>query len=105
MALLQLIREGVKSWHGTKLNQPDWSDRSHSIALSVELPQEALLADFIFNASVATNSLAALSLDRVVTTSRSSQEPTTSETSLEKCNYSGLDLGKESYSGRGGVFS
>jgi isoamylase len=50
MTLIQLIREGIKGWHGVRLNQPDWSDHSHSVALSVELPKEALLVHFIFNA-------------------------------------------------------
>jgi len=50
MTLIQLIREGVKGWHGVKLNQPDWSDHSHSIALSAELTKEDLLVHFIFNA-------------------------------------------------------
>ena len=26
MSLAELIREGMKGWHGVKLNQPDWSD-------------------------------------------------------------------------------
>jgi isoamylase len=50
MTLIQLIREGIKGWHGVKLNQPDWSDHSHSVALSAELPKEDLLVHFIFNA-------------------------------------------------------
>jgi glycogen operon protein len=50
MTLIELIREGIKGWHGVKLNQPDWSDHSHSVALSVELPREGLLVHFIFNA-------------------------------------------------------
>ena len=50
MTLIQLIREGIKGWHGVKLNQPDWSDHSHSVALSAELSKEALLVHFIFNA-------------------------------------------------------
>ena len=49
MPLAQLIREGIKGWHGVKLNQPDWSDYSHSVALSAELPSESLLVYFIFN--------------------------------------------------------
>jgi isoamylase len=49
MTLTQLI-SGVKGWHGVKLNQPDWSDSSHAIALSVELPKENLLVYCIFNA-------------------------------------------------------
>jgi glycogen operon protein len=50
MTLTQLIREAVKGWHGVRLNQPDWSDHSHSVALSAELPREGLLIHFIFNA-------------------------------------------------------
>jgi isoamylase len=50
MTLIQLIREGIKGWHGVRLHLPDWSDHSHSGALSVELPKEALLVHFIFNA-------------------------------------------------------
>jgi glycogen operon protein len=50
MTLIQLIRDGVKGWHGVKLNQPEWSDHSHSVALSVELPQESRLVHLIFNA-------------------------------------------------------
>jgi glycogen operon protein len=49
-SLSQVIREGIKGWHGIRLNQPDWGDHSHSIALSVELAGEGLLAHFIFNA-------------------------------------------------------
>jgi len=48
--LIQLIREGTITWHGTKLNQPGWNDWSHSIAFSAELHKESLLAYFIFNA-------------------------------------------------------
>jgi glycogen operon protein len=50
MTLIQFIREGIKGWHGLKLNQPDWSDHSHSVALSSELPREGFLVHFIFNA-------------------------------------------------------
>jgi isoamylase len=50
MTLTRLISEGIKGWHGVKLDQPDWRDQSHSVALSVELPNESLLVHFIFNA-------------------------------------------------------
>src|SRR5580693_1526225 len=33
-SLIHLLRESDKSWHGVKLNQPDWSHSSHSIALT-----------------------------------------------------------------------
>jgi glycogen operon protein len=50
MTLAQLIRAGIKGWHGVKLDQPDWSDQSHSVALSAKLPNEGLSVYFIFNA-------------------------------------------------------
>jgi isoamylase len=49
MTLIQWLCQGIRGWHGVKLNQPDWSDHSHSVALSVELPKEKLLVHFIFN--------------------------------------------------------
>lgn len=49
MVLTELISRGIRGWHGVKLNQPDWSDYSHSVALSAELPGEDLLIYFIFN--------------------------------------------------------
>src|ERR1700750_856680 len=49
MSLNRLIREANKAWHGVRLNQPDWSDYSHSVALTAELPGEDLLVYFIFN--------------------------------------------------------
>jgi isoamylase len=48
MTLTQLISEGIKGWHGIRLNEPDWSEHSHSIALSVELPTERMLVYCIF---------------------------------------------------------
>lgn len=37
-------------WHGVKLHQPDWSDSSHSIALTARIVKDALLFHIIFNA-------------------------------------------------------
>ncbi|HUL64094.1 MAG TPA: glycogen debranching protein GlgX [Burkholderiaceae bacterium] len=51
ISLNALLRRANKSWHGVRLNQPDWSDYSHSIALTVEAAKsEALLLHFILNA-------------------------------------------------------
>jgi isoamylase len=50
MSLNRLIAEANKTWHGARLNQPDWSDHSRSIALTVELRQEKLLLHLILNA-------------------------------------------------------
>jgi isoamylase len=49
MTLNELIGQGLKGWHGVKLNHPDWSDQSHSVAFSAEAQKEGLLAYFIFN--------------------------------------------------------
>jgi len=50
MTLTQLISGATKNWHGVKLNQPNWSDQSHSVAFSAKLKEEGLLVYFIFNA-------------------------------------------------------
>ena len=48
--LTQVLRESNHTWHGVKLNQPDWSADSHSIAICGELKNEGVLAHLIFNA-------------------------------------------------------
>ena len=40
VSLTQLIRGAKKAWHGTKLNQPDWSHQSHSLALCATVQKE-----------------------------------------------------------------
>jgi len=40
--LHELIHSAVKSWHGIRLNQPDWSDNSRSVALCVDLENEGI---------------------------------------------------------------
>ena len=37
VSLNQLLRGVNLAWHGVKLNQPDWSESSHSIAFTVEI--------------------------------------------------------------------
>src|SRR6516164_4806950 len=49
-SLNALIQEGYKAWHGVRLNQPDWSDYSRSVALSARLRQKGLLFHLILNA-------------------------------------------------------
>jgi isoamylase len=48
--LNQLLRESNKAWHGVKLNQPDWSEGSHSVALSAEIMREGNYVHWILNA-------------------------------------------------------
>jgi glycogen operon protein len=39
-----------KTWHGVKLNEPDWGDNSHSVALQAELRREGMDVFLILNA-------------------------------------------------------
>jgi isoamylase len=50
LCLNQVLEKAIKAWHGVKLGQPDWSDSSHSMALSAEARNEKLLFHFILNA-------------------------------------------------------
>ncbi len=50
MTLTQLIHDANKNWHGVKLNQPDWGDDSHSLAVSIEIPAEHIHFHLILNA-------------------------------------------------------
>jgi glycogen operon protein len=49
-SLNELLKTANKAWHGTKLNQPDWSDDSHSLALSAEIKDEHIFVHWILNA-------------------------------------------------------
>ena len=49
ITLSQFLTEANHAWHGVKLNHPDWSPLSHSIALSAELKNEGLLLHVILN--------------------------------------------------------
>jgi glycogen operon protein len=49
-SLNQLIQAANKSWHGVRLNQPDWNNHSRSIAFTAELRKEALQFYIILNA-------------------------------------------------------
>jgi len=50
ISLNQLLRGTNLRWHGVKVGQPDWQKSSHSIALTVELPDEKLTLHLIANA-------------------------------------------------------
>jgi glycogen operon protein len=49
LTLNQLIEQAKKSWHGVRVDQPDWSDCSHAVALTVELANHGLCVHMIFN--------------------------------------------------------
>jgi len=50
VSLNQLLRESNLSWHGVKINQPDWRPCSHSLVYSAELKKDRLLLHLILNA-------------------------------------------------------
>jgi isoamylase len=50
LSLNQIIHQANKAWHGVHLHQPDWSDHSHSVALTVEMKDEQLRLHLILNA-------------------------------------------------------
>ena len=50
VSLSQIPREVKHAWHGVKLNQPDWSPGSHSLAIGGELKNGRVLAHIVFNA-------------------------------------------------------
>jgi glycogen operon protein len=50
VSLNQLLRNSKHGWHGVKLDQPDWSSWSHTLAWSVEVPGDRLRFHLILNA-------------------------------------------------------
>jgi glycogen operon protein len=50
LSLNQLLASARKTWHGVKLEQPDWSSSSHSIALTAHLAKEKWICHLLLNA-------------------------------------------------------
>jgi isoamylase len=50
ISLNRLLRGTNLTWHGVKLGRPDWRTSSHSIALTVEMPDERVTVHLIANA-------------------------------------------------------
>ena len=50
ISLNRMIAAARKAWHGVKLNQPDWSEHSYSVAFCGELREEELYFHLILNA-------------------------------------------------------
>jgi glycogen operon protein len=50
MTLQDLLRKQSIQWHGVRLNAPDWSETSHSIAATWTLPSDQILLHVIINA-------------------------------------------------------
>ena len=49
-SLITLLREANKAWHGVRLDQPDWGEESHSVALSGEFRNQGIRFYLILNA-------------------------------------------------------
>ena len=50
VGIVEMLSDSNHAWHGVRLNQPDWSDSSRSIALTAELRREGIGIHLIFNA-------------------------------------------------------
>jgi glycogen operon protein len=50
MSLNQMLRQAKTAWHGVKMNQPDWSPSSRSVAFTAEITKEKLIFHLILNA-------------------------------------------------------
>jgi glycogen operon protein len=48
--LSEIIRQSHLTWHGVRLNEPDWGTHSHSVAFTLRLPGEPTLLHVIVNA-------------------------------------------------------
>ena len=50
LTLNELLRRQPFTWHGVRLNAPDWSHQSHTLAATVGLPGYPVMLHFIINA-------------------------------------------------------
>jgi len=48
-SLTTMLERARKAWHGVRLDQPDWGDGSHSVALNAELQNDGLEFHLILN--------------------------------------------------------
>jgi len=49
-SLSHLIREADEAWHGVRAHQPDWSDHSHALGFSLEMPARGVMMHLFLNA-------------------------------------------------------
>ena len=50
LSLSELLEQANEAWHGVKLNQPDWGQDSHCIAIGADLKRENISFHLILNA-------------------------------------------------------
>jgi isoamylase len=50
VSLNELLQKGNYAWHGVKLEAPDWSRNSHTLAMSMSCPDDDLIFYLILNA-------------------------------------------------------
>ncbi len=68
MSLQQLLDQRLITWHGVKLNEPDWSDHSHSIACTVQSLSGNMAMHYMVNAYSDNLSFEIPSLDQQAVT-------------------------------------
>jgi len=50
VSLCEMIERAKKSWHGVKVNQPDWGDNSRAVGFLVEMRDEKMLVYILLSA-------------------------------------------------------
>ncbi len=50
MSLRELLDQRLITWHGVKLNEPDWAENSHSIAFTVQSLSGSIAMHYLVNA-------------------------------------------------------
>ena len=65
MSLQQLLARAKIKWHGVKLDHPDWSERSHAIAIEIESLSGSFHMHFMINAYSKTLSFEIPKLNRI----------------------------------------
>jgi isoamylase len=50
MSLRELLDQRLITWHGVKLNEPDWAETSHSIAFTVQSLSGSMAMHYVINA-------------------------------------------------------
>jgi glycogen operon protein len=50
MNLNELLETSSIQWHGVRLNQPDWSDHSHTVAFTIQSLSGAVMIHYMLNA-------------------------------------------------------
>ncbi|MGE0517370.1 MAG: glycogen-debranching protein, partial [Candidatus Binatia bacterium] len=50
VSLAEMLAGAEKTWHGIRLNEPDWGDDSHSVAVTAAMARQGMVVHLILNA-------------------------------------------------------